>query len=405
MHEITPTNVAIGKAWSQLYKAVNRVNSVVDRVTAMPAGSIMETDKDRIVAEARFLRAMLYFRLVCIWENVPLVKNEVTSLADLNIAQSAPATVYAFIIDDLKFAKEKLEAKQGGGKATKGSAQALLGKVYLQMTGFPLKQADKFALAATELKTVIESGVYGLFPVYSYNFDLSHEQGIEHVFSIGMQGPGLKEGSLLGFMYGPNGSVNNGGGWGTCFINQEFEASYDRNDVRLKNNIAKHNQNDAVFVDGTNKVSWRAWKWHAEKPNNYVNDSPFDNPYIRYSDVLLMYAEAMNGQNLLTQAIVDQTINRVRTRAGITPVVLGTKTEMTTLLLSERRKELCLEGWRRDDLIRFGVYGFTIKAIRQDGWSIAGLPGAAYEDFKIRWPIPLAELNLNKALVQNEGYK
>jgi hypothetical protein len=273
------------------------------------------------------------------------------------------------------------------------------------MTGFPLKQADKFALAATELKAVIESGVYGLFPDYSFNFDLNHEQGIEHIFSIGMQGPGLKEGSLLGFMYGPNGSVNNGGGWGTCFINQEFEASYDRNDVRLKNNIAKHNQNDAVFVDGTDKVSWRAWKWHAEKPNNYANDSPFDNPYIRYSDILLMYAEAMNGQNLLTQAVVDQTINRVRTRAGITPVALGTKTEMTTLLLSERRKELCLEGWRRDDLIRFGVYATTIKAINQSGWSIAGLPGAAYEDFKIRWPIPLAELNLNKALVQNEGYK
>lgn len=117
-----------------------------------------------------------------------------------------------------------------------------------------------------------------------------------------------------------------------------------------------------------------------------------------------MYAEAMNGQGLLTQSIVDQTVNKVRTRAGIDPVTVGTAADMKTLLISERRKELCMEGWRRDDLIRFGVYKTTIKAVHQDGWSNAGSPGDNYLDHMIRWPIPSSEMELNDALVQNPVY-
>ncbi len=404
LQQVTPTNVSVSKLWGKLYKAINSVNAVVDRVNALPAGVIKDADQKQIIAEARFLRAALYFRLVCAWENVPLVKNEVVSLTNLDVPQSPATDVYAFIIDDLKFAKENLLAYQGKGRASKGAAQSLLGKVYLQMTGFPLNQVDKYPLAATELKSVIESNVYDLFPDYSYNFDTSHEQGIEHVFSFGFDGPGFGQKSLLGFMYGPNGSVNNGGGWGTCYVNHEFELSYDRTDVRLKQNIAKHNQNDAVFVDLTDKGSWRAWKWHAAKPNNYMNDSPFDNPYIRYSDVLLMYAEAMNGQDLLSQTVLDMTVNKVRTRSGVNTISLGTKSEMANLLIMERRRELCLEGWRRDDLIRFGVYKTVIKAIKQNYWSNSGSPGENYIDHMIRWPIPSAEMELNSALVQNPGY-
>ena len=95
------------------------------------------------------------------------------------------------------------------------------------MSGFPLNRTDKLASAETVLKEVMDSGVYDLLPNYREVFDLNNEQSVEMVYSIGMDGPARGEGGLLSTFYGLNGNVNNGGGWGTCFINHSFEASYD----------------------------------------------------------------------------------------------------------------------------------------------------------------------------------
>ncbi len=418
LQQVSPTEVAVSDLWRELYQAVNQANSVIDRVGLMTADQIDADVQANIIAQAKFIRAATYFSLVVAWENVPLVKNETTSLDNIEVPQSSPEDVYNFIIQDLTEAAAVLTAEQGGGRATKGAAQALLGKVYLQMTGFPLFQTDKFALAEQQLQDVMDSGVYDILPNYAHVFDLEHEQSVEMVFSLAMEGPGLNEGGNLSTFYGPNGSVNNGGGWGTCYINQEFESSYDRDDWRLRNNIAIHNANnttpdEAVDVDPNtwsgDKTGWKGWKHHAASPNNYANDTPFDNPYIRYADVLLMYAEAKNGQGTLTQTDLDLTVNRLRARARVIPaavpdMVVGSQSQNADELLSERRKELCFEGWRRHDLIRFGKYKETILAIDQAGWSTSGNPGPNYEDHEIRWPIPNSEMQLNPNLVQNEGY-
>ncbi len=418
LQQVTPTEISIRNMWNDLYRAVNQANSVIDRVSGMTESQIDTESKEYIIAQAKFIRAATYFALVVAWENVPLIKNETISLDDIEVSQSSPQETYDFIIENLTEAIAVLPEEQGDGRATKGAAQALLGKVYLQMTGFPLNQTDKFALAQQQLQAVMDSGTYDLLPNYANVFDLDNEQSVEMVFSFPMDGPGLGEGGNLSTFYGPNGNVNNGGGWGTCYINQEFESSYDRDDLRLRNNVAVHNANstspeEAVAVDpntwGTNKTGWRGWKTHAEKPNSYANDTPFDNPYIRFADVLLMFAEAKNGQGTLTQGDLDITVNRLRARARFIPtavpdMVLGSQEENAAELLSERRKELCFEGWRRHDLIRFGKYGETIRAIDQGGWSTAGNPGPNYQDFEIRWPIPDAEMQLNPNLVQNEGY-
>jgi len=417
LHQVTATNTTVRRIWSSLYQAGNVTNSVIDRIGAMTADQIDVETQNSLIAEARFLRSTIYFALVSAWENVPIVRNEVVSLTELDVPQSSPEETYAFIIEDLEFAKANLPIGQGNGKATKGAAQALLGKVYLQMSGFPLNQKDKLALAEQELKDVIDSGVYGLLDNYAHVFDLDHEQSKEMVFSIGMDGPGIGEGGLLSTFYGPSGSVNNGGGWGTCYVNARSVAKYDLEDARLRNNIAKHNANSWSPEEGVSNPAswggtdwqWRGWKWHAAKPNNYPNDTPFDNPYIRYADVLLMYAEALNSQGKLTQEVANSTVNRLRERARMTPdavpaMIVGSQSENAEELLDERYKELCFEGWRRNDLVRFGVYRETLETIDQTGWTTSGFPGDSYEDFEIRWPIPEAEMALNSALVQNEGY-
>ncbi len=416
LHQVTPTNNTVRGIWEDLYVALNRVNSTVDRISAMTSDQIENEDKNKMIGEAKFLRSTIIFALVSAWENIPLITNETTSLNDLEVSQSSPEEVYNFLINDLQDAAISLPEEQGGGRATKGAAQALLGKVYLQMTGFPLNQTDKYAQAEAVLKQVIDSGVYDLLPEYASVFDLDNEQSREMVYSFGMDGPGKGEGGLLSTFYGPNGNVNNGGGWGTCFMNHGHEESYDREDARLLNNVAKHNANDWTPEEGVlleeartvNKNNWRGWKWHSSKPNDYPNDTPFDNPYIRYADVLLMYAEALNGQNKLTQLDLDNTINRLRNRARMTPdgvpnMVLGTTNQNAMEILAERRRELCFEGWRRNDLIRFGVYQESISGISQGG-SFAGDPGLEFQDFEIRWPIPNSEIQINPNLKQNPGY-
>lgn len=416
MQQLTPTVNTVRNMWENLYVSLNRVNSVIDRIGAMTPQQISVKDRDNYVGQAKFLRSTILFALVSTFENIPLITKETVSLDDLEVAQATPEEVYNFIVQDLGEAEAALSAGQGGGRVTKGAVQALLGKVYLQMTGFPLNQKDKLALAEAKLKEVMESGVYNLEASYESVFSVTNEQNNEIVFAIGMDGPGKNEGGILGTFFGPNGNTNQGGGFNTCYINHGFADSYDPNDKRLLNNIAKHNANDVTPEEGmnnpaawtVNKNQWKAWKWHAAKPNGYVNDTPFDNPYIRYADVLLMYAEALNGQGKLTQEIADMTINRIRSRARMLPtavpdLVVGSKEVNATALLDERRKELCFEGWRRNDLIRFGKYKEAISGITQTGPN-AGNPVTEFQDFEIRWPIPNSELLINPKLKPNPGY-
>ena len=455
LHTLSPSDNIIRTLWENMYVSLNRVNSVVDRVGAMTEDQISAADRDKLVAEARFLRAIINFGLVSSWENVPLMKNETVSLENLEVGQSTPQEVYAFIEEDLIFAKNNLEATQGGGKATKGAAQALLGKVYLQMTGHPINDASYFAKAENELKGVIDSNVYSLVPYYPDIFTQDNEQNNEIIFSFGFDGPGMDQGGRIGTLYGPLGTSINGGASGNnWYVNWElagpatgpgntgnwakgkggkprnnhpFAQPYSDDDIRSRNNIVKTHVNrgymngaiwpdDAMFgsIRREWKGNWKPWKWHNIRPSNWGNDTPIDEAYIRYADVLLMYAEALNGQSKLTQADADMTVNILRERARLFPdevkdetllpnLTVGTQQYNADEILSERRKELCFEGWRRNDLIRNGVYHEAINS-SQPVWSNSGNPQPQYTPHEIRWPIPASELQINPELVQNEGY-
>ena len=452
LHSFTTSNNLILNVWQNLYKSINRINSGIERIGAMNSEQIDEDLKNLYIAEHKFLRAMLYFSLVTTWENVPLILTESKSddIGNFEVYQSTAKEVYNQIIEDLLFAESFLIEGQGHGRATKGAAQSLLGKVYLQMTGPPLNETDKFSLAANKLESVINSGVYDLIPYYPDIFTLEYEQSAEIVFSIGADGPGLNQGSRIGTLFGPQGQTINGGAAGNnWYINLEmagpdsgfggvadnffnggrndydFAQSYTEDDIRSRNNVAKHNVNqcdcspeEGMFSNSDrnqgNKANWKPWKWHNIKPSNWGTDTPLDQPYIRYADVLLMYAEALNGSGSLDQTDADATINLIRARARVFPdevkpdsvvpdLIVGTKEFNSNEILSERRKELCLEGWRRNDLIRFGKYFEGINS-SQNTWSNSGNPQGQFSSHEIRWPIPFNEMELNSNLIQNAGY-
>ncbi|WP_299665016.1 RagB/SusD family nutrient uptake outer membrane protein [uncultured Polaribacter sp.] len=419
---LNPTTIRVRQMWEDSYVAINKINSTIDRIGAMTDDQIEPEDKANFVAQAKFLRAAIYFNMVVAWENIPLLINEIDDLSDdskLQVAQNTTQEVYDFIISDLLVAESVLTNEQGGGKATKGAAQSLLGKVYLQMTGFPLNQSEKFALAKEKLEAVIASGVYQLEESYPEIFSLNNEQNKEIIFAIGNDSEGQNLGGLVSSFYGPNGDLNSGGGWNTAFLNLELEADYDRDDVRLRQNVAKHNAQEATPEEGFSDPStwgtfadpWKPWKWHRPRGQSWANNTPFDSPIIRYADVLLLYAESLNGMGILTQADIDATVNRLRARARedkpptvVSDMFLSNPGANASEILLERQKELCFEGWRRHDLIRNGVYGATIIAIDEEGSNRADNPGLNWQPYKIRWPIPDSEIRINPNLKQNEGY-
>ncbi len=450
LHSFATSNIAIFNIWKNIYQSINRINSGIERISEMSSDQIDEDVKNKFIGEHKFLRAMLYFSLVSSWENVPLILEESNSddIGNFEVFQSSPEDVYNLITNDLIFAEAVLNEEQGLGRATKGAAQALLGKVYLQMTGFPLYKTENYNLAANKLESVINSGIYDLLPYYPDVFSVEQEQSNEIIFSIGADGPGLNQGSNLGTLFGPQGQTISGGAAGNnWYINLElagpdsgfgstgnfngarnyysFAQSYTEDDIRSRNNVAKHNVNqcncnaeDGMFStihrNQGNIAGWKPWKWHNINPSNWGSDTPLDQPYIRYADVLLMYAEALNGQGIFTQADADATINLIRERARVFPsevkadsllpsLVVGSQQYNADEILSERRKELCLEGWRRNDLIRFGRYYEGINSV-QNTWSNSGNPQGQFSSHEIRWPIPFNEIQLNSNLIQNPGY-
>ncbi len=412
LYQITPTVPSVRDTWAGLYEGINQINSVVDRVAAMSDDLILAEDKNRILAEAKFCRAILYFGAVKIYENIPLLKNETLDLNDLNVSQASQEDVYAFIVEDLQFGIEHLEEGQGGGRATKGACQGLLGKVYLKMAGFPLNQSDKYALAMEQFDAVVQSGVYRLLPNYGDVFIYTNDNNDEIVFSVNFEGPGIGEGSGQGSYMGPNGSQENGGGWGTEYINTDFANSYEETDVRLAQNVCKFNVNDNNWPDNPDAIQpggaagWRPWKWHKPKPNNFLYDSPFDVQFLRYADVLLSYAEALNGANGGPDALAYSLLNAVTDRASASRWPEGlSQSEFVDVLVMERAKELCFEGHRKDDLVRMNRLKEVVMAVDQaDLWSADGNPGDEFDDHEYIWPIPQAELDLNPNLVQNPGY-
>ncbi|MEM6769778.1 MAG: RagB/SusD family nutrient uptake outer membrane protein, partial [Bacteroidota bacterium] len=410
----TPSIDVFQNVYERHYQEINRANTVIDQVTAMTEDKINDEDKTRILAEARALRGSFYFNMVRIYNRVPLVTAERTDLNNLEFIQSEPEEIYEQIVADLTIAVNDLEEGSETGRITKGAAQALLGKVYLQMAGIPLNQTDKYALAAEQFEAVINSAQYELLDDFQQVFDFENELNKEMVWVVEHDAPGETidgtQNSNLGSFMGPHGPLNRGGGWGTAWSALDLELSYDRDDQRRRVTIAYGNAPTVMdSVRGSNQ--FKPWKW--QKPDNQAwgNDTPFDYPYIRYANVLLRYAEAhamANGS--VTQEALDA-INEVRARARgefpaesvVVPLTADLSlSEFMDAIVDECYRELAFEGHRKGDMIRWGRLIDRMNTMEPQTAVWPGQPEA--EPHEIFWPIPQALLDINPLLEQNPGW-
>ncbi|WP_071892720.1 RagB/SusD family nutrient uptake outer membrane protein [Hymenobacter sp. PAMC 26628] len=399
----------VGSPWTEAYRGVYRCNQVLNNVPAIDFGT--ETAlKNRLLGEAHFVRALYYWNLITLWGNVPLISEPVN--ANSREAQGTVQQGWDFMLADLKAAETTLPVSYTGndvGRATKGAAQTLMGKVYMQQR--------KWAEAQAQFQKVIDAGTYALVPNYEDNFNVAGENNKESIFEIGftseLQGDGQDvAGSSLGSQRAQFFGARQVG-WCdgqprkwlyNAFSDLTVDGKPDpRRDVTLlSSSMLVYGKTYAQrgYTDNS-EVFWR--KYQNDKTRTFENYfSPIDFRVMRYADVLLMQAEALNEQGQPAAAV--PLINQVRARVGLTPLVAGTFTQATmkTQLLHERNTELCGENTRWPDLQRSGLLdtqaGVNSIAERDPDYINYVIGKSLY------LPIPQADISLDPALKQNPGY-
>lgn len=419
------------KIWKEHYVAVFRANQVLDNIDNIPFAD--ENHKQDLIGQVKFLRSLYYFYLTALWDNVPLVLH--TSSAADKPEQKTADEVFTQIETDLLDAISKLPATRDAkeyGRPTKGSAYGLLAKTYMQH--------HKYSEAVTALEWLIDGegkNYYDLEPDYGRNFSNKTKNNKESLYEIQFSlinrvgfdqtdnyiDPNAQLGTQIEQNQSPPGV-----GWNNLEARRWMIDYYKRekttdgkNDIRLFYSLW-YDGAAADFPEKPNQLiygePWKSsWgnrvfikKYSTDAlPLYYWNDNNFR--LLRYSDMLLLYAEALNEVNAVPTTKAIDCVDRVRNRVNLPKIQNSTfynGTQITTNknafrehLKIERGLELVLECVRWIDLKRWGINDdATLNELKSRD--------ADFNNFvigkSIRMPIPQVEVDNNPNLKQNENY-
>ena len=413
------TGLRIIEIWQQHYAAIKRANVGLEKI---PGIDFNTTLKNRLVGELKFLRALWYFNLVRLYGDVPLILQDQTSddPAVIHVARTPAETVYSQIIQDLTEASDVLPNSYSGidvGRATKGAALSLLGKVYL--TKYDWGNAVKFSENVTGPAPDFKSPFnYDLFANYSQVFLPANKNGIEHVFSAQFKSNAQGQGNNQAHRGAPQGT---GPLWASTITKQipgllgNYAEQLHFYTVGHTTHFSvydlyspKDKRRDATFITsykGTDGVDYPLIAPHLHKyfdpstPRN-LQESGANVPIIRYAEVLLNLSEAENELNGPT-AKAYAALNKVRKRAGLDELTQGlTQDQFRDSVYLDRRLELVWEYQRWFDLIRqrdADGKRVLVKRLHEAGKTNA--PEKHY-----LFPIPQQEIDINPKLTQNPGW-
>lgn len=383
-HGIPVDNPIVASYWQNNYTGIGRANDLLKNVPGMKDSLFTGSRKQELLGEARFLRAYFYFNLLKAYGAVPLVTQPYNSFnADFTIERSPVDVIFQQIVADLTIAESSLPVSYAGGadtrgRATQGTAKALLAKAYLSM--------KKYDSAAIKAQDVINSPVYTLVSgsaAYSNMFTVSGKNSTESVFEIQYVSSSAQANGLFSF-YMPVNGIPAGQQTGSYQIapTDKIVNAYEAGDIR---------KNAALgLTTTTTPVSY---------VNKYVrltNGTEPDIIALRLADIILVNAEALDKLGKHSEAAAM--LNIIRRRAfGLPtttpsahdfPAAGETDADLALAIENERFKELAFEGHRFYDLVRTG--------------RAAAVLGISAN--QTLWPIPLRELGRNPRLVQNPGY-
>jgi len=416
---VTEDNDYARVRWQLFYNIINRCNTVIERAPAATGNQDLLT---RYVNEAKFLRAWSFYMLVTTYGGVPLVTKTLAS-EEYFIPRSTEEEVFAQIITDLNAAaglpKRSEYAEADMGRATSGAAMALMGKVYLFQ--------NKFAEAETALKTVIDSNEYDLHPEFYSNFDYASRNGVESVFEFQYKSG---NGSNTGFALTQWITRVNEGGWGFHLPTEDLLSAFDQDDPRITYTFIRNGDRFAGDSYVQSNAQAVPYEYHSRKVfvskterGSYVGDISHNVAILRYADVLLMYAEALNENGKSPDALTY--LNAVRARARrsnpldpkrdiqvyvpavtastLPDIAVTDKAQLREIIWHERRCELAMEGLRRDDLVRQKRFGDVMRTYAAK-WEVT--KGKEFRDDKdYLLPIHIDQILLSQGtLEQNPNY-
>ncbi len=390
----------IGRAaeiWSTHYRTINRANSILDNV---PAIEMDEAAKNRILAEAHFLRAMAYFNLVRGFGPVPLKTSESVNISTVGASRSPEDAVYSLITDDAIAAVNGLPESVGAetGKASKWAAKMLLSQVYLTR--------EKWSDAAKEADDIIKSGQYTLVSVQQPNdfykiFAVA--TSTEDILSI--HHSDSRQSALPSYLHRPNTppyNYSSGGNYAWLPNMNSFLATWDGNDLRRDFNLFTEytgpNGNPVPLPSATPIL----FKKFITNPSGLAT---YSDPVFRYAEAFLIFAEADCMTNGGPTASALERLNIIKRRAygydtgTPSPVDYAagmSKEQFRNTVLMERAYEFIVEGQRWQDLKRTGTVKQAMEAV-----------GRTVIDARLLWPIPQEEIDNNPDIEQqdqNPGY-
>ena len=399
-------NQGVLDMWRGPWPGILRCNIIFQKVPDM---TINNSLKNRVLGEAYFLRAHYYFILVQFFGDVPLVLQPVEPGDDLRPARIPKAEVYKQIESDLATAVNLLPEREqysgdNIGRASKGSALGMLAKVELTLGNY-----QRVIILCDSVKNL----GYELNAKYADNFNPASENSVESLFEVQYAAAGGQDfwsnenqASWISAFTGPRGSNMVAGGYGWNQPTDEFVSAYETGDLRK--DVTVFYQGCPKFDGMTYQKSYSTTGYNLRKflvplaVSATYDNSPLNFPVLRYSDVLLMKAEALNelGQTSQAQLLAtdaNATINKVRVRAGLLSVTGLNQSDLRNKILHERRMELAFEGQRWFDLIRVngGKYGIDfLHSIGKSNMSSKYL----------LFPVPQKERDANPNLTQNTGY-
>ncbi|WP_304064406.1 RagB/SusD family nutrient uptake outer membrane protein [Pedobacter glucosidilyticus] len=416
----TPQDTYVSNLWTGCYRLIARCNDFLDNADRVT--TVLETTRTTMKAEVRFLRALAYQILAMTYRDAPLITKSQT-LAEAQVPKNTNQELHNFIVNELREISSgtvlPLNAIQLA-RVDRGAALSLLAREYLYIRNF--------TEAAITAKQVIDLNKYNLNTPYGNLFKLAGENSGEIIFRVAYAGPSLGVGSAFAGYFAPappNGYVALPNLANDFYFRDGKPKSTSTLYVPSNELLNRDPRFDATLVTNTSTfrgasitatnllpTNYRVRKF-TEETSTRNFDSGQDFYVIRYPEVLLTRAEALVESGIYTEAEVVGLVNQVRTRATMPTVqaVEGTglsQSKLIEIIRHERRVETAFEGLRFFDLKRWNIYEqeAVTKYMAVDKVAVPALENRLLIGVKhALFPIPLREIEANKALIQHTEWQ
>ena len=464
----SPTEAQVQQTWAALYNAIYDANDFIEGLSVAVQNFTSDSEKNLAaiyMAEARALRAQFYFELVRWYGNIVLMKSTDESLKHPStFVQSSPQEVYEFIesdllyaIDILPYASDDAYRSNNAFRISKGTALGLLAKVYATWAGYPVRDESKWEKAASTAKILVESGKHGLLE----NFDQlwkntcnSIWDPTESLFEVSFYAPVSTGNDPVGRIGKWNGTTAEDGSgdyiriaanwkvlpsflvnwkdndkdlrWAASFADYKYTKANGKVYLSADNpfvNAMAEGAKESVRKAYNNAITPAKWDLNKHATSHYAdaNFSTVNWYLLRYSDILLLYAEALNEWQKTPTVEAYAAVNMVRRRGFGLPVnqpssIADLETGLSyeafqQAVQDERAYELCFEGHRRQDLVRWGKYYSAIQQAARDlaNWHEQAPSLYLIADYTVEGkhellPIPQRDLDLMTECDQNPNW-